>query len=33
MMERMEAIGGRLAIESSPLGTRVVASIDLEEQT
>ena len=33
MMERMEAIGGRLAIESSPLGTRVVASINLEEQT
>lgn len=31
MMERMEAIGGRLAIDSSPLGTRVVASIDLEE--
>ncbi len=33
MMERMEAIGGRLAIDSSPLGTRVVASIDVEEQT
>ncbi|BDT58378.1 sensor kinase [Massilia varians] len=33
MMERMEAIGGRLAIDSSPLGTRVEASIDLEEQT
>lgn len=33
MMERMEAIGGRLAIDSSPLGTRVVASIDLMEQT
>ncbi|SFC52396.1 cache domain-containing protein [Massilia yuzhufengensis] len=33
MMERMEAIGGRLAIDSSPLGTRVVASIDLKEQT
>ncbi|MCC2956438.1 cache domain-containing protein [Massilia sp. IC2-477] len=33
MMERMEAIGGLLAIESSPLGTRVVASIDLKEQT
>ena len=32
MMERMEAIGGRLAIDSSPLGTRVVASIDLEER-
>ena len=31
MMERMEAIGGRLAIASSPQGTRVVASIDLEE--
>ena len=31
MMERMEAIGGTLAIESSPLGTRVVASIDLKE--
>ncbi|GAB3384266.1 cache domain-containing protein [Massilia agri] len=31
MMERMEAIGGRLEIASSPLGTRVVASIDLEE--
>ncbi|MFN3792826.1 cache domain-containing protein [Massilia sp.] len=33
MMERMEAIGGRLAIDSSPLGTRVVAGIDLKEQT
>lgn len=33
MMERMEAIGGTLAIASSPLGTRVVASIDLKEQT
>lgn len=33
MMERMETIGGRLAIDSSPLGTRVVASIDLMEQT
>ncbi len=33
MMERMEAIGGQLAIDSSPLGTRVVASIDLKEQT
>lgn len=33
MMERMEAIGGRLAIDSSPLGTRVVASIDLKEGT
>ena len=32
MMERMEAIGGRLAIASSPAGTRVVASLDLEEQ-
>jgi two-component system NarL family sensor kinase len=32
MMERMEAIGGRLAITSSPQGTRVVASIDLKEQ-
>jgi two-component system NarL family sensor kinase len=31
MMERMEAIGGRLAIASSPGGTRVVASIDLKE--
>ena len=31
MMERMEAIGGRLAIASSDQGTRVVASIDLEE--
>jgi len=31
MMERMEAIGGRLAIDSSPSGTRVVASIDLKE--
>lgn len=31
MMERMDAIGGHLAIESSPQGTRVVASIDLEE--
>jgi len=31
MMERMEAIGGRFAIASSPQGTRVVASIDLEE--
>ncbi len=33
MTERMEAIGGTLAIDSSPLGTRVVASIDLKEQT
>ena len=33
MMERMEAIGGRLAIDSSPQGTRVMASIDLKEQT
>lgn len=32
MMERMEAIGGRLAIASSSSGTRVVASIDLKEQ-
>ena len=32
MMERMEAIGGRLAIASSPQGTRVTASIDLKEQ-
>ncbi|MFC0252697.1 cache domain-containing protein [Massilia consociata] len=32
MMERMEAIGGTLAIDSSPQGTRVVASIDLKEQ-
>lgn len=31
MMERMEAIGGRFAIASSPAGTRVVASIDLKE--
>ncbi|OON63664.1 histidine kinase [Massilia sp. KIM] len=31
MMERMEAIGGRLAIASSAAGTRVLASIDLEE--
>jgi two-component system NarL family sensor kinase len=31
MMERMEAIGGHLAIASSAQGTRVVASIDLEE--
>ncbi len=31
MMERMEAIGGHLAIDSSPQGTRVVASIDLKE--
>jgi two-component system NarL family sensor kinase len=33
MMERMEAIGGRLAIDSSSAGTRVEASIDLKEQT
>ena len=33
MMERMEAIGGKLSIDSSPAGTRVVASIDLKEQT
>lgn len=33
MMERMEAIGGSLAIDSSPQGTRVVASIDLKETT
>lgn len=31
MMERMEAIGGRLAIVSSAAGTRVVASIDVKE--
>ncbi|NNG23649.1 cache domain-containing protein [Telluria aromaticivorans] len=31
MMERMEAIGGMLSIDSSPQGTRVVASIDLKE--
>ena len=32
MMERMEAIGGRLAIASSSSGTRVVASIDLRSK-
>lgn len=32
MMERMEAIGGHFAIESSSAGTRVAASIDLKEQ-
>lgn len=32
MMERMEAIGGKLAIDSSPAGTTVAASIDLKEQ-
>lgn len=31
MMERMEAIGGRFAIDSTAAGTRVVASIDLKE--
>jgi len=31
MMERMEAIGGRLAIVSSAAGTRVVASIDVKD--
>ncbi len=31
MMERMEAIGGRLAINSTPSGTSVVASIDVKE--
>jgi two-component system NarL family sensor kinase len=31
MMERMEAIGGRLAIDSSAAGTRVVASIDIKD--
>ncbi|WP_020652660.1 cache domain-containing protein [Massilia niastensis] len=32
MMERMEAIGGRFAIDSSPAGTCVTARIDLKEQ-
>jgi len=31
MMERMEAIGGRLAIDSSAAGTSVVASIDVKD--
>ena len=31
MMERMEAIGGRLSVSSSSSGTSVVASIDLKE--
>jgi two-component system NarL family sensor kinase len=31
MMERMEAIGGRLSVNSSSSGTSVVASIDLKE--
>jgi len=31
MMERMEAIGGRLLIESSAAGTRVLASIDVKD--
>lgn len=31
MMERMEAIGGRLSVDSTSSGTSVVASIDLKE--
>ena len=31
MMERMDAIGGALAIDSSAQGTRVVASVELTE--
>ena len=31
MMERMEAIGGRLSVNSTSSGTSVVASIDLKE--
>jgi signal transduction histidine kinase len=30
-MERMEAIGGRLSVNSTSSGTSVVASIDLKE--
>jgi two-component system NarL family sensor kinase len=32
MMERMDAIGGELEIESSGQGTRVRASVEITEQ-
>ena len=32
MMERMDAIGGRLEIDSSPQGTRVIATIELNAE-